>query len=678
MATATLEGGLVTDAVRLAGIEGDALPSPDSSVGIWPATTNDLPNGNFGNGTTGWTPTNAALTASAEQARFGALSGKLVANGVGAASIFQDTSPATAGVRAVAVWVYATAGAVGKLCKLQVFEVGGSQGSSLFAQYSDPVNGTSGKALVAGWQHLTCSGSVIQPDRTAIRLSVILNNDVGTTPPNGTTVYVGGCQVERTAIPTPYVNTVAAAATRAAGRVRVPVNNSPSRGWAVLRFRPTWASTAPPSSSVVLWRWADDAAHVLSLAWEADAFVFRRTDAGGTETATVRALFVAGISVTVIARWTPTRCSLSASGGAFANGTTQDLSDTFERADTASGLGTATSGQVWQFMGQHEGRILSGRYQGKDIVADPYAYAAVYERIDLTAPPVRRTAQVSYSGTTGQHLSTTMISTNDPTQIAPGLAFRNMLHPVIGPGAWFVSVYDWDGNNAIPTTLVSGNWALVTGASFFNAGFGFNQLYTDGRVYDITIDVDAAASAMRIVVAQGAAVVLDRTIVDSRIATHHGRYLIWQVARAAGFELTEDVVPRFDAITGSIAADTDAVTPRIPAIAATLADVGSKGDGTGHLFGDVLSFAAGAGTLSDADAATIAAVSGELTQATPGVAALPRAAWPANDATLWAYEAMGSVVSAGRSDRTLVIADRSVPTVASALRGGPTVTTVAR
>lgn len=588
-----LSTGCITDAVRLIAAEGDGFTAPDSSVGLWPATTNDLPNGNFQDGTTGWTASNATLTASADQAKFGSQSGKFVSSGSGISTCFINTSVAAAGDRSAGIWVYATPGAVGKAFKLQCFEIGGAVATGTFAQHNEAPYGTGGRPLVSGWQRITASGPVLQSDRTSLRLFLVLSEVGGAACPGGITIYLGGGQMERSIAPTPY-----AASVRTDGRVQLPaISISPANGWFGLRIRTSWHGTTPPSSSVIFWHWADDATHQLVCAYEDGNVVFRRIAPGGTEEAIFPLLIVANTAYTILARWTATRCSLSINGQPFANAVIREFYDDFERPDQI-GLGVSTSGHPWYFQGQHEGRIVSGRYQGEDLATEPEAYIAVYERIEMASPPVRRTAKVSYMGTTGQHVGNAMISTDDPEQSFPGLAFRNMLHPSVGASLYFFSVYEWAGDHAEVTYLFSGLWPLVEGATHFDATFGYNQLYTDGRVYDVIMDVDVIASALRIRVSIGDIAIVDQTVVDPRVATMHGRFLIWQVQQGVEYIGIEDVYPRYEEMSGWVQADNDPSGGAfVPGITTRMIDVGSAGDETSHLYGDVLWCAAGRGTI---------------------------------------------------------------------------------
>lgn len=588
-------GGLITSAVRDAALSGDALTVTDTSLGVWPDTTNDLVNSNFSQGTTGWTIATGTQSVVTTPLKFGAKSLQVVASG-GIMSIYQDVTTTATGTWSGSVWVYVAAGspAIGRRGQLQLQERGGAQAQSTFANYFDPINGVLGKTLVAGWQKLTATGTIVQPDRTSVRLQVNMTNS----PIAGDTMVIAAPQLERKAVATPYVPSAATSGVRAAGRVRMPQwRISPRRGWLAVRVRPSWASAAPPVSPVVLYRWGSATSYI-ELAYLSGAIRFRRVTTAGIEEVTRDTRFATGTVLTILARWTSLRCSLSVNGQPFSNGQAVTFDDSFERADTADTLGIAPTGQTWLRHGSGIPRILSGRYQHANETLYPDARLKLYMRVDLADTPVRRTASVSFLGTSGPQTSVVLISSDDPyTAPGTGNAFHHMLHPSISVGAWSVNTYD----NLVASPLIaSGNWPLVSGATIFDAGFGYNRLLTDGTVYDVTLDVDVGTSSMRLQVLKGASVLLDRVITHPDIATHHGRYTIWQT-----FNPTGDVVPRYEGVSAESANDTDSTAPRIPAFMVPLADIGSADGSSAHLHGDVLWAGAGSAYLTNNQASAL-------------------------------------------------------------------------
>src|SRR4029077_10532410 len=75
-------GNEITDATRIANTQGDGRTPPDSSFGIWEATTNLCTNGGFETNTKGWVAYSprdtATLTRDTSQAKFGTASLKVI------------------------------------------------------------------------------------------------------------------------------------------------------------------------------------------------------------------------------------------------------------------------------------------------------------------------------------------------------------------------------------------------------------------------------------------------------------------------------------------------------------------------------------------------------------------------------------------------------------------------
>ncbi|HEV7809433.1 MAG TPA: SwmB domain-containing protein, partial [Candidatus Limnocylindrales bacterium] len=101
-------GNEITDVVRTGGVQGDGRPA-DSSYGIWEAATNLDTNGGFENASSaGWTATGASVASSNEQARFGSLSGKVVASSAGDAVAKSVSGLTAATTYSRSLWIYRT------------------------------------------------------------------------------------------------------------------------------------------------------------------------------------------------------------------------------------------------------------------------------------------------------------------------------------------------------------------------------------------------------------------------------------------------------------------------------------------------------------------------------------------------------------------------------------------
>jgi hypothetical protein len=591
-------GDVITAEMRAAALEGDGNAASDASLGVWGATQNDLLNTDFSGGITSWNVVAATRSVVTTPVKYGANSLQVVCSG-GSATLYQQVTTAGlvgAGVRSASVWVYVAPGspAIGKNLQLHIGGTGGATGYLAFA--------TKIQVAVAGWQKLTVTGTEAQTDRTTMQVSIILSGAVA-----GDTFVVNAPQMERSAIPTPYVPSTTIRGVRDAARIRFPLWRVSAReGWLAVQVRLPWASTAK-TDTAVLGRWGDSTTYI-ELAWTGTALRLRRATASGTQDATRSIAFPANSVLTVVGAWTADRVLLSVNGEPLHRTLTATFSDDFARADSSGSLGTAPTGQTWIKHGDGVPAIVSGRY----VHDNTSTRSKMYMRIDLAAAPYRRTAQVSFAGTPGIQTAVALISSDDPATTAAGNAFDHMLHPVIGAAAWSLNTYDAFVGSPL---IASGNWPLVSGATVFDAGMGVNRLLFDGTVYDITLDVDPATSTLTLLVMQGANTLLNRTITHADIATHHGRYTIWQL-----YEPTSGSDARFEAVSASTPDASASAASYIPASLPVLADIGSNAGTASHLSGDVLWVDGGNGAITDAEAAALSAVSAlsDILDAAPG------------------------------------------------------------
>jgi hypothetical protein len=83
----TFSGNEITDTARTAGVQGDGITPPDSSTGIWEATTNLITNGGADSGitsTTSWGSGTTTVTRDTTTAKFGSAAFKVVTDGTAA------------------------------------------------------------------------------------------------------------------------------------------------------------------------------------------------------------------------------------------------------------------------------------------------------------------------------------------------------------------------------------------------------------------------------------------------------------------------------------------------------------------------------------------------------------------------------------------------------------------
>lgn len=223
MSALTLSGNEITDAVRLAGVQGDGRAYPDSSFYIGPAATNIVTNGGFETNTTGWVAQGAgsAIARITTDFKFGSACLKITP---GAGSTEKG---AAFGGSAIAVspsttytfgaWVKGTSG---KLHKLTVNE------------YS------------AGPVYITTQRTTsVVADGTWKRLSFTFTTGAGTTlldlftvdgEDTTTDFFVDGVGLITGAVDIPYIETDGGTASRGASRVRLPKVAglfTPTQGW---------------------------------------------------------------------------------------------------------------------------------------------------------------------------------------------------------------------------------------------------------------------------------------------------------------------------------------------------------------------------------------------------------------------------------------------------------------
>lgn len=103
----TASGNEITDALRLANVQGDGRAAPDASYGIWEAATNLIANGGFETNTGGWLTSGSGETIARDTAlaKFGVASLKLTTNAVAGQARYASPT-LTAGVAyTLSFWV---------------------------------------------------------------------------------------------------------------------------------------------------------------------------------------------------------------------------------------------------------------------------------------------------------------------------------------------------------------------------------------------------------------------------------------------------------------------------------------------------------------------------------------------------------------------------------------------
>src|SRR3990167_10940935 len=218
----TFTGGLITDAVRTTGEEGDGQ-TPPAGVGIWPAATNivtqSIPGALATTGVTKAGDAGATLTNVTDAtAPFQGSSTEvwLLDNSAGATDATVDfDGNATAAAHTGSVWALKVAGS-----PTVSIEGGGTptaiSGTTVYARYSQSLTATAG-------------------------------DNLRVTAPAGAVVRFTAGQLETGSVATPYIVTDGATAARSASRIQATVADlgiTATQGWVVARIVPGYANTA--------------------------------------------------------------------------------------------------------------------------------------------------------------------------------------------------------------------------------------------------------------------------------------------------------------------------------------------------------------------------------------------------------------------------------------------------
>lgn len=305
----TFTGGLITDAVRAANVEGDGL-TPPAGVGIWPAATNLDTNGGFETNTTGWSDGGGGSTIarSTEQAKFGTHSLKVTnmpSNGTIAAG---PSLTLTNAAYVQSGWIYIPTAYTGNAPRLNVFSTTPPTGT---------IQASANLSLRDQWQRVTMGP--FTPD--AASLDCILYWDQSGAPVAAEALYFDGQQTELGSFATPYIETDGGTASRAAGRIQQPVSGlfTATQGWVVARVLPGFPSTIDGKE---VFEWGDSTIKNIAVGWTTGSggtwFVRRRNNDSPAVAATSDS-FSAGTSRTVAAQWGATTQAVSANGGSFSS-----------------------------------------------------------------------------------------------------------------------------------------------------------------------------------------------------------------------------------------------------------------------------------------------------------------------------------------------------------------------
>lgn len=166
MPSATLTGDLISDAIRATGVDGDGRTAPDSSVGIYAARHNLLPNGDFEVDTRYWGVTLGTVARSATHPVSGTSCGMVVASGGGTLIVSQTAviaTPIPVVPFSYRFFVWAEGNLVGKSLTAFMFESGGASGGEITGAPSTTV-----RVLTAGRNEIRVTATPNKADRTTL------------------------------------------------------------------------------------------------------------------------------------------------------------------------------------------------------------------------------------------------------------------------------------------------------------------------------------------------------------------------------------------------------------------------------------------------------------------------------------------------------------------------------
>lgn len=308
-ATLTVSGNEITDAVRVANVQGDGRAAPDSSFGIWEATTNLCTNGGFKTNLTGWIPSGGnTIARSTAQAKFGAASHLGTYQNNVQFCWFPVTL--TASVHTFSVWIYVPTAFDGAGLDAKVQGFVGATGTLL-----------SGVDMSKRdqWQRVAFT---FTPVVGALNGEFVIWN-TGANPTPGRFIYLDGFQIEQKSFATPYVETDGATASRSAARVQAPASLlNATQGAFVFRWSPGWGTTAMPGGGTgtrTIYDLRDDANNRITCRFDeaTRTFVIDRLAAGaGASASSAAQTFALDSDGTVEFVWTATQVKVSVNGGA--------------------------------------------------------------------------------------------------------------------------------------------------------------------------------------------------------------------------------------------------------------------------------------------------------------------------------------------------------------------------
>jgi len=289
MPNMTFSGGVITDAVRTIGIQGDGAAVP-GGVGVWPAATNLCTNGGFESGFTGWSDFNYSgglptFSNPSGSSKFGTKSGRMVQTVAGADAgkgiAFTVSSGQT---YTVSAWVNVSSFTAAAL---------GNRG--LFLLDGGNVVNAAITGATSGYVRLTATRTM-----SGTSLEVRLYGPQGT-------VDWDGVQIETGPIATPYIETNGATATRAVANVNPPASLiQTSKGFMAARLNlgfNTSQVTAMTAGNPVVFRMMTTTSQYIGATFLMGGANTLRFHNGSANTDFTIPATLAGSNVTVVISW---------------------------------------------------------------------------------------------------------------------------------------------------------------------------------------------------------------------------------------------------------------------------------------------------------------------------------------------------------------------------------------
>jgi hypothetical protein len=306
----TFSGNEITDTARTAGVQGDGITPPDSSTGIWEATTNLITNGGADSGitsTTSWGSGTTTVTRDTTTAKFGSAAFKVVTDGTAAGQGMGWTYPggkipiSGSTTYTFSVWVKGNLGTESLVPAITWYDSTGATISS-----------SPGTATTASTSWTQYTFTATSPSNAAGAIAAF-----HTSGTSAVTFWTDGAQLEQKAYATPYVDTNGATANRNAATMYAPTaDTSMTQGWYATRVRMGVASTSGVDSYIA--EPIISGPNRLALHANGGSWTIANDDSGVVNsTASKTSSYSVGTMVTAVFEWTATTIGVSVNGSAF-------------------------------------------------------------------------------------------------------------------------------------------------------------------------------------------------------------------------------------------------------------------------------------------------------------------------------------------------------------------------